>query len=152
MIDLQEYDLIQIYLFFIRKVFNCDVSLDLFLGMLYLTCHQLYIICNGLIICFTTNINHLFIMLLILWINVCAILICKTCPLYLMEQKYINTSYVISSMKIIGIPFSPVNNKKNNKQKYFTKHLDYCIDELSLQMVFSCYILIVLKIMLLIIL
>ena len=71
---------------------------------------------------------------LILNINMHAIIIFKTSPLYLMERKCINTSYLISSMKIIGINFSPLNNKndkKNNKQ-----------DEISLQLVFSCYILI----------
>jgi hypothetical protein len=74
-----------------------------------------------------------------------------------MEQKYINTSYAVSSMKIIGIPFSPVNKKKNKKkngkrEKHFTKHLDYCVDESSLQLVFFTSLLVVFKIMLLIIL
>ena len=156
MIDLKDYNLFQIYLFFIRKVLKCEVSFDLFLGMVYLSCHQLYMVCIMLIVFFTTNIHHLFITLLILCINIYAILLFKTCPIYLMEQKYINTSYAVSSMKIIGIPFSPVNkkNKKKNgkREKHFTKHLDYCVDEFSLQLVFFTSLLVIFKIMLLIIL
>ena len=151
MIDLKEYDLIQIYLLYLTKLFQCDMSLDLFLGMFYLYCHQLYLLCIIAMICFTTNINHLFMILIILFINLISIIIFKTCPIYLMEQKYLNTSFFRSFMKMCGISFCSVKKNIKNK-KHFTKHLEFCIDEFTFQFVFSFYLLIVLKIMMLIIL
>ena len=140
MIDLKEYDLIQIYLFFIRNVLQCTVTLDLFLGILYLSCHCIYIMFILVITCFTTNVNHLFIILIVIIINLISILILKKCPIYLMEQKYINTSYAVSE-------------KRNIKdKKYVTRYLDFCIDEFTFEIVFFMYLLIVLKIMFLIIL
>ena len=151
MIDLKEYDLIQIYLFFIRNVLQCTVTLDLFLGILYLSCHCIYIMFILVITCFTTNVNHLFIILIVIIINLISILILKTCPIYLMERKYINTSLIRSCMKICGVLFS--SEKRNIKdKKYVTRYLDFCIDEFTFEIVFFMYLLIVLKIMLLIIL
>ena len=150
MIDLKEYDLIQIYLLCIRHILDCNVSLDLFLGIFYLLCHQLYFVLFMLIVCFTTNINHLFIAALISFINIYLIMQCKTCPIYLMEQKYLNTSFLVSSMKMCGIDLSSVKNI--NSKKHFTKYLNYRVDEFTLEVIFSVCVLIVLKIMLLIIL
>ena len=151
MIDLKEYDLIQIYLFYIKELLNCNISLDLFLGVFYLFCHQIYFVLFILITCFTRNINHLCFMALILFINIYSIIKCKTCPIYLMEQKYINTSFFVSSMKMCGVTLPSV--KKNIKgKKHFTKYLNYRVDEFTLQIIFSAYVLILLKIMVLIIL
>jgi hypothetical protein len=151
MIDLKEYDLIQIYLFFIRNVLQYTMSLDLFLGMFYLTCHCIYIIFISTIICFKTNINHLSIILIFITINLISIMVLKTCPIYLMERKYINTSLIRSFMKICGVLFS--SEKKNVKdKKYVTRYLDFCIDEYTFELVFISYLLVVLKIMFLIIL
>ena len=90
-------------------------------------------------------------MALILFINIYSIIKCKTCPIYLMEQKYINTSFFVSSMKMCGVTLPSV--KKNIKgKKHFTKYLNYRVDEFTLQIIFSAYVLILLKIMVLIIL
>ena len=87
MIDLKEYDLIEIYILFAREVFQLNMSMDLFLGMFYLTCHQLYAIFIVTIICFTTNIYYLFMLLITVVINLFSNIICKTCPIYLMEKN-----------------------------------------------------------------
>ena len=150
MIDLKDYDLIQLYILFITKALQCNMSMDLFLGMFYLTCHQLYAIFIVTIICFTTNIYYLFMLLITVVINLFSNIICKTCPIYLMEKKYINTCLFNSTMKMCGISFNSV--KKNIKcKKYFTKYLDYCVDEYTFQIVFTVYLLVVLKILLLLI-
>jgi TM2 domain-containing membrane protein YozV len=150
MIDLKEYDLIEIYILFAREVFQLNMSMDLFLGMFYLGCHQLYVMFIVTIICFTTNIYYLFMLLIILFINLISNVIFKTCPIYLMEQKHINTCLFNSTIKMYGISFNSV--KKNIKcKKHFTKHIDYCLDEYTFQIVFTVYLLVVLKMLLLLI-
>jgi hypothetical protein len=150
MIDLKDYDLIQLYVLFVTKSLQLNMSLDLFLGMFYLCCHQLYCIFIITIICFTTNINYLFILLIIVCVNLISNIIFKTCPIYLMEQKYINTCLGQSTMKMYDISFNLV--KQNIKcKKHFTKHINYCIDEFTFQLIFIIYLLVVLKILLLLI-
>ena len=150
MIDLKDYDLIQLYILFITKTLQCNMSMDLFLGMFYLGCHQLYVIFIITNICVTTNINYLFILLIILSLNLTSNIILKTCPIYLMEEKYINTSLFRSTMKMCGISFNS-DKQKIKYKKHFTKHLDYCLDEYTLQLVFTIYLLVLLKIMFLLI-
>jgi len=71
--------------------------------------------------------------------------------MFLMEHKYINTSFSVSFMKMFGVTLPSV--KKNIKgKKHFTKYLNYRIDEFTMQIIFSAYVLFLLKIMLLIIL
>jgi TM2 domain-containing membrane protein YozV len=150
MIDLKEYDLIEIYILFAREVFQLNMSMDLFLGMFYLGCHQLYVIFIIINICVTTNINHLFMLLIIVSLNLTSNIILRTCPIYLMEEKYINTSLFRSTMKMCGISFNS-DKQKIKYKKHFTKYLPYCIDECTFQLISIVYLLVVLKILLLLI-
>jgi len=150
MIDLKKYDIIQIYLLFFNNIFQHHFNLDLCLGVFYMYCHQLYCFLMLFILFFTTNVYYLFIIIIIVIINLGSIFILKTCPLYLMEKKYINTCFFDSCMKLFKTDCN-LNNKKINK-KYLTKYCNFTIDEPTCQIIGTVLILFLIKLMILIIL
>jgi hypothetical protein len=177
MIDLKEYDLIQIYLLFLNRMFQRTLTVDLCLGIFYLVCHHLYSICVMLIIIFVTNINHLFILLCCILANLGLIIIFKTCPIVLMEKKYLNTSFIKSILNITKVNNTQVNNTQinntqinntqinntqiNNTQinntkinitKINNKIHNSIIDDISFQLIGTVGLITILKLMILIIL
>jgi len=157
MIDLKEYDLIQIYLLFLNRMFQRTLTVDLCLGIFYLVCHHLYSICVMLIIIFVTNINHLFILLCCILANLGLIIIFKTCPIVLMEKKYLNTSFIKSILNITKVNNTQINNTKINNTKINITKINNkihnsIIDDVSFQLIGTVGLITILKLMILIIL
>lgn len=162
MIDLSNYSIFEIYLYFFKNANR--FNLNLYKGVFYITIHMLY----GLLIILTLlvikNINYLFITYIIVCINIFVIFKLKRCPLAELERYNINFSCIDYIFKYLYIYIlnnnsrlickntstsnkNPKRNKKNKQYNYF-KHLkDNNIDEITLENLMVCATCIICKIM-----
>lgn len=145
MIDLSNYSIFEIYLYFFKNANNFNVNL--YKGVLYITLHILYGCLILLSLLLITNINYLFIVYIFMCINCFVIYKFRRCPLAELERYNINFScvdyifkYLYSSVvthksknkKKTKHPGNPTQNKK--KPNVCFKHLKYNnVDEISLE-------------------
>ena len=152
MLDLKNYSIIEIYSLFFKNIFRGKINIDLYLGVFYMTIHIIYIILLAYLLIFNYNFIHNCVLFVIVYVNVIFILWLRTCPLVLIEKKYLNTS----CLKTIFF-FKKDKNKENkdkknkkNKEKVFSKYLDYTLDETSLLGLSTLNMLICVKILIMI--
>jgi hypothetical protein len=153
MLDLKNYSIIEIYSLFFKNIFRGKMNIDLYLGVFYMTIHIIYIILLAYLLIFNYNFIHNCVLFVIVYVNVIFILWLRTCPLVLIEKKYLNTS----CLKTIFF-FKNKKNKENNKnkenkekkEKVFSKYLDYTLDETSLLGLSTLNMLICVKILIMI--
>jgi hypothetical protein len=140
MIDLSNYSIIEIYLYFFKNVGG--LNLNLYKGVFYITLHMLYGILILLSLLFVKNINYLFIVFIIICINCFVIYKFRRCPLAELERHNINFSSIDtifnSFYKFFNINIQDKNNIQNKKNVCF-KHLKvHNIDEVSLENLIIC--------------
>jgi|688.fasta_scaffold456673_1 hypothetical protein len=135
MLDLKKHSVLEIYSLFFQNICQCKINIDLYLGVFYITFHIIYITLIIYNLIFTHNLIYTCILLVIIFMNMVVVFILRTCPIVLLEKKYINTTYLKS------IFFSKTDEKKDekknkNKRKInyvLSKYLDYDLDEITLQ-------------------
>ena len=143
MLDLKKYNLLEIYSLFFQNICQCKINMDLYLGVFYITIHIIYITLIIYNVIFTHNLTHTCLLLVIIYVNFLIVFLLKTCPIVLLEKKYINTTHLKSLF------FSKKENKKEKeikdenkkeekkekrkKNNKFSKYLDYELDEITLQ-------------------
>ena len=107
----------------IFDLFNNNISFDLIIGTIHIIIAILIIITP--LIC--SNIYYLFIMVILSFLNIVSILYVKTCPLFVLEYKYLNTTF-------IKLFFNSFQVKSITKNRYLTKYLKFKqLDEVSLE-------------------
>ena len=153
MIDLSNYNIFEIYLFFFKNANS--FNLNLYKGVFYITLHILYGLLILLSLILITNIHYLFIIFIIVCINCFGIYKFRRCPLAELERHNINFSCIDHIFKKTYQCFN-LNIKKNttilNKKNKCFKHLKtHNIDELSLENLIICATCIVCKIFILMI-
>jgi hypothetical protein len=150
MLDLKNYSIIEIYSLFFKNIFRGEMNIDLYLGVFYITIHIIYMILLLYLLIFNYNFIYNCVLFVIVYVNVIFILLLRTCPLVLVEKKYLNTY----CLKTIFFPKKNSNkenkDKKENKKKVFSKYLDYTLDETSLQGISTLNMLICIKILIMI--
>ena len=141
MIDLSKYSIFEIYVYFFKNANS--FNLNLYKGVVYITLHMLYGVLLIASLLLITNINYLFIILIIVFINCFSIYKFKRCPLAEIERCNINFSCVDYIFKYL-YSFAknnksksikkPQKRKKGNKSNVCFTHLKYNnIDEVSLE-------------------
>jgi hypothetical protein len=148
MIDLKNYNILSVYSLFIENLCQGKLNFDLYLGVFYITIHIIYITLIIYNIFFTNNIINTFILLIIIYLNFLTVFLLKTCPVILLEKKYINTTY----LKTL---FYSENDKENddkekegkNKKKVISKFLDYDLDEVTIQGLITAGLIIAIKLL-----
>jgi hypothetical protein len=148
MIDLKNHNLLSMYSLLFQNIYQGKVNIDLYLGVFYITIHVIYITLIVYNILFTTNITNTFILLIIIFMNFYAVFLLKTCPIILLEKKYINTTY----LKVIFYNEKENEEKENEKKekiKVISKYLDYYLDEITLQGLITSGIIISIKLLIL---
>ena len=159
MIDLSNYSIFEIYLYFFKNINS--FNLNLYKGVFYITLHILYGLLIILSLLIITNINYLFIVFIIICINIFTIFKFKRCPLAELERYNINFScieYIFKYLYIYNINKKTKSNKKakeiktKTKQNTCFKHLKYNnMDEVSLENLIICATFIICKLIILMI-
>jgi hypothetical protein len=138
MLDLKKNSLLEIYSLFFKNIYQGKTNMDLCLGIFYMTIHIIYIILVIYISFFTYNFNNTCILFVIIYLNAVTVFLIRTCPLVLLEKKYINTT----CLKTIFFYKDEKKNKKDKKnknkkdkkdKKVFSKYHNYNLDENTLQ-------------------
>ena len=142
MIDLTNYNILQIYLLFITNILQGVFNKDLFLGIMYITIHCIYALLIVYSAFINVNIIHLFMIVIIIIINVISILFLRTCPLFLLEKKYLNTSALNSFLKIFKQKVGFTKRKK-----HLSKYLSFHLDELTLEYLLVISLIYIIKIL-----
>jgi hypothetical protein len=91
-----------------KNTFNLESCVNLFIGSQYYFLHQIFTVCIAFILCFSNNINHLSVILLIVFIDALSVSLAHDCPLTIMERQYLGTSSVDHKhtiMKNMGINY-----------------------------------------------
>ena len=156
MLDLKNHNLLSIYSLFFQNICQGILNIDLCLGVFYITIHIIYITLIVYNILFTTNIINICILLIIIFLNFYAVFLLRTCPIILLEKKYINTTY----FKVLFYnekeneeneekENEEKENKKKEKIKVISKYLDYYLDEITLQGLITSGIIISIKLLIL---
>ena len=144
MIDLSDSNIFEIYYLFFKKLMSLTFQKDLIIGVGYMTVHVIYV-CMALTIVLSNNIFHLFIGIILVFINILSIYLIRTCPLIILEKKYLNVSFVNSCFNVLWKKDKRKNPKK--KSKHFSKYLNFQLDELTLEGLFLFYLAISIKMM-----
>ena len=136
MLDLKKNSLLEIYSLFFKNIYQGKINMDLCLGIFYMTIHIIYIILVIYISLFTYNFNNTCILFVIIYLNSVTVFLIRTCPLVLLEKKYINTTclktiFFYKDEKKINKRDKRDKNKKD--KKIFSKYHDYNLDENTLQ-------------------
>ena len=148
MIDLSKYNILEIYSLFFYNFFVNKINIDLIIGVFYTTIHFIYVVLICLVVLLNTNILHLFMMLIIITINVTLVIFCHTCPLMLLELKYLNIYALKSFFKLFG---KKKKSKDKRIKKHLSKHLSFSLDELTLESLLLLSLFYIIKIMILMI-
>lgn len=153
MLDLKNYNLLSMYSLFFQNICQGKLNIDLYLGVFYITIHIIYITLIVYNILFTTNIINIFILLIIIFLNFYAVFLLKTCPIILLEKKYINTTYLkvlfYNEKENEEKENEEIKDKKKEKTKVISKYLDYYLDEITLQGLITSGIIISIKLLIL---
>lgn len=144
MIDLSDSNIFEIYYLFFKKLMNLTFKRDLIIGVGYMTIHIIYVF-MALTIILSNNIFHLFIGIILVFINILSIYLIRTCPLIILEKKYLNISCVNSCFNVLRKKDKHTTSKK--KSKHFSKYLDFQLDELTLEGLLLFYLAISIKLM-----
>jgi len=151
MIDLSNYNILEIYLLFFYNIFTNKNNIDLIIGVIYITIHFIYVLLLTLVVLISSNILHLFMMIIIITINVLLVLFCRTCPLMLLELKYLNIYALKSFLKLFKNPRIKQTNKKKpnskSKSKYLSKYIPFILDELTLESLLFVSLIYIIKMM-----
>jgi hypothetical protein len=151
MIDLSNYNILEIYLLFFYNIFTNKNNIDLIIGVIYITIHFIYVLLLTLVVLISSNILHLFMMIIIITINVLLVLFCRTCPLMLLELKYLNIYALKSFLKLFkNTRIKQLNKKKPNSKsnsKYLSKYIPFRLDELTLESLLFVSLIYIIKIM-----
>jgi hypothetical protein len=142
MIDLSNNNVFEIYFLFFKNLMNLHFQRDLIIGVGYMTLHVIYVF-MALTIMLSNNIIHLFIGSILVFINILSIYLIRTCPLLLLEKKYLNISFANSCFNVIRK--KDINVMK--KPKHFSKYLKFQLDEFTLEWLFLFYLAISIKMM-----
>ena len=140
MLDLKNYNIFSIYSLFIKNLGGYKLDKNLCLGVFYITLHIIYILLVIYNSFFTYNLTNTCILIGIIYLNFITVFIIRTCPIVLLEKKYINTTY----LKCIFFYKNEKNINKRKKEKekekekekggkIFSKYLDYKLDDITLQ-------------------
>ena len=166
MLDLKNYNIFSIYSLFIKNLGEYKLDKNLCLGVFYITIHIIYILLIIYNTFFKYNLINSCILLVIIYLNFLMVFLLKTCPIALLEKKYINTT----CLKIIfyneydkdkkdvdkkNEKKDDNKNKKKNKKhdndkdkdKVLSKYLDYKLDEFTLQGLITVGFIVVIKIL-----
>ena len=92
MLDLKNTNLFSIYSLFIKNLYQGKVNIDLCLGVFYMTIHIIYIFLIIYVAFFTYNLTSTCILFGIIYMNAFTVYLIRTCPITLLEKKYINTT------------------------------------------------------------
>jgi hypothetical protein len=149
MLDLKNYNLLSMYSLFFQNICQGKLNIDLYLGVFYITIHVIYITLIVYNILFITNIINTFILLIIIFLNFYAVFLLKTCPIILLEKKYINTTYLKILFYNEKENEEKENEEKKEKIKVISKYLDYYLDEITLQGLITSGIIISIKLLIL---
>jgi hypothetical protein len=157
MLDLKNHNLLSIYSLFFQNICQGILNIDLYLGVFYITIHIIYITLIVYNILFTTNIINICILLIIIFLNFYAVFLLRTCPIILLEKKYINTTYFKvlfynekeNEEKENEEIKDKIKDKKKEKIKVISKYLDYYLDEITLQGLITSGIIISIKLLIL---
>ena len=144
MIDLSDSNVFEIYCLFFKKLMSLTFIRDLIIGVGYMTIHVIYVLMIITII-LSNNIFHLFIGSILVFINILSIYLIRTCPLIILEKKYLNISFVNACFNLLWKKNKHTTPKK--KQKHFSKYLKFQLDELTLEGLFLFYLAISIKMM-----
>lgn len=147
MIDLSNYNILEIYLLFFYNIFTNKNNIDLIIGVIYITIHFIYVLLLTGVVLISSNILHLFMMIIIITINVLLVLFCRTCPLMLLELKYLNIYALKSFFKLFKKPRIKHSNKKKTKPKYLSKYIPFILDELTLESLLLVSLIYIIKMM-----
>jgi len=150
MLDLSNYNILEIYLLFFYSFFVNKVNTDLIIGVFYITIHFIYVVLLCLVVLLNTNILHLFIMIIIITINVSLVIFCRTCPLMLLELKYLNIYALKSFFKLFKLKKKSKRTEKQ-KTKHLSKYLSIRLDELTLESLLLLSLIYIIKMMVLMI-
>lgn len=91
-----------------KNTFKVKSYVNLFIGSQYYIVHQIFIFCIGFIVCFSNNVIHLCVILLIVFLDGLAVCLSHDCPLTILERQYLGTSALDHKhiiMKNIGINY-----------------------------------------------
>lgn len=144
MIDLSDSNIFEIYYLFFKKLMNLTFKRDLIIGVGYMTIHIIYVF-MALTIILSNNIFHLFIGIILVFINILSIYLIRTCPLIILEKKYLNISCVNSCFNVLRKKDKHTTPTK--KSKHFSKYLDFQLDEITLEGLLLFYLAISIKLM-----
>lgn len=141
MLDLKKNSLLEIYSLFFKNIYQGKINMDLCLGIFYMTIHIIYTILVIYISFFTYNFNNTCILFVIIYLNSVTVFLIRTCPLVLLEKKYINTTclktiFFYKDEKKINKRNKNERDKMckmNKNKKVFSKYMDYNLDETTLQ-------------------
>ena len=150
MIDVSKCNTLEIYFLFFYNLIVNKINTDLIMGVSYITIHFMYVLLLLLVVLINTNILHLFTILIIITINVMLVLFCRTCPLMLLEQKYLNTNALKTLLKLINYT-KKHKNTKNTKTKHLSKYLSITLDECTLESLLLLSLIYIIKMMILMI-
>jgi len=150
MLDLSNYNILEIYLLFFYSFFVNKLNTDLIIGVFYITIHFIYVVLLCLVVLLNTNILHLFIMIIIITINVSLVIFCRTCPLMLLEIKYLNIYALKSFLKLFNLKRKSKRIEKQ-KTKHLSKYLSIRLDEHTLESLLLLSLIYIIKMMILMI-
>jgi hypothetical protein len=147
MLDLKKYSIIEIYSLFFENICQCKMSKDLCLGVFYMTIHIVYIIAIIYNLFFMHNIIYTFILLVIIYMNSLIVFLLRTCPIVLLEKKYINTTCL--KTLFFSVKYENKKDKKDKKDKVLSTYLDYGLDEFTLQGLTTVGLIVAIKLLIL---
>ena len=138
MLNLKKNSLLEIYSLFFKNIYQGKINMDLCLGIFYMTIHIIYTILVIYISFFTYNFNTTCILFVIIYLNAVTVFLIRTCPLVLLEKKYINTTclktiFFYKDEKKINKKCKMNKNSKEKSNKVFSKYHNYNLDENTLQ-------------------
>ena len=155
MLDLKNYNISSIYSLFIKNLGEYKLDKNLCLGIFYMTIHIIYILVIIYNTIFKYNLINSFILLIIIYLNFLTIFLLRTCPITLIEKKYINTT----CLKIFFYNENDKDSKdkndkddkdskdKKDRSKVLSKYLDYKLDEFTLQGLITVGLIVAIKIL-----
>ncbi len=150
MFDLKKYTVTEIYSLFFQNLCQGIINKDLCLGVFYMTIHIIYVLLIIYNAFFTYNLINTVILLIIIYLNSITVYLLKTCPLTLLEKKYINTT-CLKTIFFDNYKEKKEKEKEKEENNGLSKYLDYKLDDTTLEGLFTLGIFLSIKILIIII-
>lgn len=106
-------NIIRCFCNYIHTLFKLD---DISSSHIYILIHWLFGVCVIFITVFTTNITHLFMLLILISLDAFSIVVLHSCPLTLLEKKYLKINFCKEYKKTLRQ--SGINYKCNHEYEY----------------------------------